>query len=129
MIISEVNVLFVGPGFHDSQKLTDRMQRWGFRCHFAKNLRTAREIVKTIKVDLVLSKVNLPDGSGYSLVAGLYGLPLSAYLCLPVEDSCFWIPAIEAGKDCLGTPALRPSEFVMTLEKMIQYSPPKSQVN
>jgi hypothetical protein len=43
---------------------------------------------------------------------------VTAFLCLPVENGCFWLPAIDAGKECLGLPALRPREFASTLEKM-----------
>jgi len=113
-----IDVLFVGSGFHDSETLTNRMRKWGFRCHFAGSLRTARELVHSIRVDLVLSRVGLPDGTGFALVAGLSGLPVTAYICLPVENSCYWLPAMESGKECLGLPALRATEFVNTLEKM-----------
>jgi hypothetical protein len=43
---------------------------------------------------------------------------ITGVLCLPVETSCFWLPAIDAGRDCLGSPALRPSEFARALEEM-----------
>lgn len=118
MTISGIDVLFVGPGFHGTQALTDKMQRWGFRCHFANSLRTARELVDSVDVDLVLSKIGLPDGTGFTLLADLCGLPVTAFLCLPLEDSCFWIPAIEGGNECLGKPALRPLEFLNALEEM-----------
>ncbi len=129
MTITGIDVLFVGPGFHDSQTLTDRLRRWGFRCHFACSVRSARELVNSVRVDLVLSKIRLPDGTGFGLMAGLSGLPVTAFLCLPVEDSCFWIPAIDGGKDCLGLPALRTSEFVDTLEEMARDFPLGPQVN
>ncbi len=129
MPVSGIDVLFVGSGFHDSQMLTNRMRKWGFRCHFANSLRTARELVHSTRVDLVLSRVGLPDGTGFGLVAGLSGLPVTAFLCLPVDDSCYWLPAMDSGKDCLGLPALHASEFVDTLEKMAHDLPPSSKVN
>ena len=129
MTISGIDVLFVGPGFHNSHTLTDRMRRWGFRCHFAESVRTARELINSVRVDLVLSKICLPDGTGFALMAGLSGLPVTVFLCLPVEDSCFWIPAINGGRDCLGLPALRTSDFVNTLEEMARDLAPEPQVN
>lgn len=123
MTITGIDVLFVGPGFHDSQTLTDRMRRWGFRCHFANSIRTALELVKSKKVDLVLSKVGLPDGTGFGLLARLSGFPITAFLCLPVEDSCYWLPAFDSGKNCLGSPALRPTEFVDAIEQMARHLP------
>jgi response regulator RpfG family c-di-GMP phosphodiesterase len=129
MTILGTDVLFVGPGFHHSQALTERMRLWGFRCHFAGSIRAAHELVSSARVDLVLSNVRLPDGTGFSLIASLSGRPVTAFLCLPVEDSCFWLPAIDEGKDCLGSPALRPSEFVNTLEEMFRRLPRVSEVN
>ena len=118
MTIQGGDVLLVGPGYHNFLALADRMRQWGFRCHFAATVRTAQELVSTTRVDLILSNVHLPDGTGYTLLASLSGFPVTAFLCLPVEESCFWLPAIDDGIDCLGLPALRPSEFVNQLEEM-----------
>ena len=118
MTIQGGDVLLVGPGHHNFLALADRMRQWGFRCHFAGTVRTAQELVNTTRVDLVLSNVHLPDGTGYGPLASLSGLPVTAFLCLAVEESCFWLPAIDEGIDCLGLPALRASEFVDQLEEM-----------
>jgi hypothetical protein len=71
-------------------------------------------------VDLVLSNIYLSDGTGYGLLKGLVGRPVTAFLCLPVENSCFWLPAIDGGKECLGLLALSPSEFTKTIEEMVR---------
>ena len=118
MTISGKDVLLVGQGFHSTQALTERLRRLGFRCHFANNTRTAYQLLSSVRVDVVLSNTHLPDGTGFGLMAALAGFPVTAYLCLPIEDSCLWLPAIDAGKECLGSPALWPSEFASTLEEM-----------
>lgn len=118
MTISGRDVLLVGRDFQVAQALTDRLCRWGFSCHFASSVRAAIQMLGSVRVDLVLSNTDLPDGTGFGLVAVLGGLPVTAFLCLPVEDSCFWLPAIDGGKACLGLPALRPSEFATLLEQM-----------
>jgi hypothetical protein len=46
-----------------------------------------------------------------------FPLPRS-FLCLPVENSCFWLPAVDGGKDCLGLPALLPTQFASVLGEM-----------
>ena len=112
------DVLLVGQSFQGAQALTDRLQRWGFRCHFASSMRTACEVLSSVRVDVVLSNTHLSDGTGFGLLGALLGLPVTAFLCLPVEKGCFWLPAIDAGKECLGLPALRPSEFASALEEM-----------
>jgi hypothetical protein len=112
------DVLLVGESFQASSALTEQLLRWGFRCHFAGSMRTARQLMISERVDVVLCDMHLSDGTGIRLLGLLAGLPVTAFLCLPVESSCFWLPAIDAGKECLGSPALRPSEFANALEEM-----------
>jgi hypothetical protein len=112
------NVLMVGQNFQSAQTLTERLHRWKFRCYFAINVRAASEMLASHPIDLVLSTAHLSDGTGCGLLMTLAGLPVSAFLCLPVEKSCHWLPAIDSGKRCLGLPALRPREFARVLEEM-----------
>jgi CheY-like chemotaxis protein len=118
MRLSGTDVLLVGQTFHSALPLTERLQRLGFQCHFVKDMRAACDLLSSQAVDLVLSKTHLSDGTGFGLMAALMGLPVTAFLCLPVEDSCFWLPAIDGGKECLGSPALRPPEFASLLEEL-----------
>jgi hypothetical protein len=114
------DVLLVGRNFHPAQMLPNRLQRWNFRCHFATNLRAASGLLNSRPVDLVLINTHLPDGTGFSLLASLVGLPVTGFLCLPVESTCHWLPVIDGGKECLGLPALRPVEFANKLENMVR---------
>jgi hypothetical protein len=118
MRLSGTDVLLVGQIFHGALPLTERLGRLGFQCHFVKDMRAACDLLSSRPVDLVLSKTLLSDGTGFGLMVALTGLPVTAFLCLPVEDSCFWLPAIDGGKECLGSPALRPREFAILLEEL-----------
>ena len=118
MTLCGSEVLLVGDSFQTAGTLTDQLRRWGFRCRFAHTIRAARQLLRSVRVDVVLSDTHLSDGSGFNLLTLLTGFPVTAFLCLPVETSCFWLPAIDAGKECLGMPALRPSEFSSALEEM-----------
>jgi hypothetical protein len=118
MTLSGRDVLLIGPYLHSAQTLTDRLHRWGLRCYFASNIRAASDLLSSRPFNLVLSHTRLPDGTVFPLLVALTDLPVTAFLCLPVENSCFWLPAIDDGKECLGSPALRPSEFAKTLEDM-----------
>jgi len=120
MTLSGRNVLLIGHSFRSGQTLTNRLHRWGFRCHFASNTRAFFDLLNSRSVDLVLSNTHLSDGTGFGLLTALAGLPVTAFLCLPVENSCFWLPAIDGGKECLGLPSLRPAEFASALEEMVQ---------
>lgn len=118
MTLAGRNVLLVGQNFQSGQTLAVRLHRWKFRCHFAATGRAASEFLAAHLVDLVLSNTNLADGTGYRLLTNLVRPPVSAFLCLPVENGCLWLPAIDGGKCCLGLPALRPLEFAMELREM-----------
>ena len=118
MTLSGWNVLLVGQNFHSARALKDKLHRWKFQNQFAGNMREASDLLSSHRVDLVLTHTYLSDGTGVGLLAALDHLPVTAFLCLPVENSCLWLPAIDGGKKCLGLPALRPLEFARTLEEM-----------
>ena len=118
MTLSGTDVLLVGHSFQGAHKLNDQLGRWGFRCYFARTMQAAYELLSSVRIDVVLSDTHLSDGTGFGLLRVLAGLPVSVYFCLPVEKSCFWLPALDAGKECLGLPALRPWEFANELEEM-----------
>jgi len=96
------------------------MNQWGFRCHFASNIHESSYLLTVQPVDLVLSETHLSDGSGIGLMEDLVGMPITAFLCWPVDNGCYWLPAINDGKTCIGLAALRRSEFASTLQKMVQ---------
>ena len=116
-------VLLVGQSFRSAQALEDWLKQRGFRCHFARNMREASALLNSRPVDLMLSNTHLADASGFHLLMTLTGLPVTAFLCLPVENSCVWLPAIDGGQDCLGSPALRPWEFASALLEMVRCLP------
>jgi len=121
MTFSGTDVLLVGQNLHGAQTLTERLHRWGFKCHRAGTIRTALDLLGSRPFDLVLSNTHLRDGTGFGFLVALAGLPVTVFLCLPVETTCFWLPAMDGGKECLGLlPALRPSELVRTLVEMVR---------
>ena len=113
------NVLLVGRNFNSARALKDKLHRWKFQCHFASDMRAASDLLRSQPVDLVLTDTYLPDGTGFDLLAALAHLPVTAFLFVPVENGCLWVPAIDGGKKCLGLPSLRPLEFGKILEEMV----------
>jgi hypothetical protein len=124
------NVLSVGQNFHRARALTDKLCRCKFQNHFASNIRAASDLLGSNRVHLVPSHTYLSDGTGLGLLASLAHLPvITAFLCLPVENSCLWPPAIDGGTKCFGLPALRPLEFTRTLEEMARYLSTRTQAS
>ena len=108
MTLNGMDVLLVGQSFHGAQALADWLKQRGFRCHFAPQYAKASALLRSRPVGLVLSNTRLPDGSGFGLLMAVAGLPVTAFLCLPVENSCFWLPAIDGGQACLPDRGLAP---------------------
>jgi hypothetical protein len=113
-----MNALLVGQRFFDDQTLAIQLRGWGFRCDFASNKRDARRILKSNRFDLLLSQASLPDGTGFGLTKALKGRPVTAFICLELDDSCLWMPATENGRECLGKAALSTEEFTRILEEL-----------
>jgi hypothetical protein len=114
------DVLLVGQTFLDANALVERLHRWGLQCRCARNLREATDLLSIQPVDLVLSNMYLSDGTPFCMPTALAGHRVTAFLCLQLEVSCLWLPALDAGEKCLGKPALRPSEFSSLLREMAQ---------
>jgi hypothetical protein len=122
-------VLLVGLGSCGAQGLSDRLRGWGFRCYRATNLRAAREVFELVRVDMVLTNAHLSDGTGVGLAASLTGMPVTVFVCVPLEDSCLWLPAIDCGRVCLGLPALRPAEFASSLDEIAGHLLPEPKLD
>ncbi len=129
MTLSGRDVLLVAQSSHLPDDLTDRLQQCGLRCHLASNVRAASDLLNSQPIDLVLSNRHLSDNTGFGLLGGLAGSPVTAFLCLPVDNSCCWLPSMDSGKECLGRPALGPSQFATALEEMARFLTVAPRVN
>ena len=52
------------------------------------------------------------------LTAELIGSRATVFYAFPVENGCWWLPALARGEDCHGAPAFRGSEFSRELERL-----------
>lgn len=127
---TSMNALLVGQRFFDEQTLAIQLRRWGFRCDFANTVTDARRILKWNQHDLVLSLALLPDGIGFGLTTPSKAPPVSAFVCLEVDDICIWMPASDRGRECMGRSALSTDEFTRMLGELskssVGLSPAKS---
>jgi len=117
MLPGKNRLLLVGEQFRAAPGTLERLRRWGFDCHIAPTLDAARDVLRSEAVDVVLSQERLTDGSGFQLVHALSGLPVTAYVCVAVEDGFLWVPAMEQGRACWGRPAIGPSDLARVLRE------------
>lgn len=116
----KTSVLLIAETAQGSSYLPTRMQTLGCKCSFASSRQDAFLILRDQKFDLVLSLTSLRDGTLYPIMSLLEGSGATLFFCCVVEDGCWWLPALRCGQKCFGSPALLPSEFVMTLDKTIE---------
>jgi hypothetical protein len=113
----KINVLVVG----DSPRLFSpfrRLEKLGCECHFAESYREVSVLLSHTKLDIVLSLYTHQRLS--QMLALLAGLRVSMFYMLPVEEGCWWLPVLRNGENCLGTPAIRTTEFTYVLIEIIK---------
>ena len=120
MELRRPNVLLIGESPQGSWYLAKRLQGRGCECEFAVSYQEACSALMARGFDLVLSPMRLRDGSLFPLIGLLDGSGITLFYSHPVEDGCWWLPALRHGHNCFGSSALRPREFVATLDEAIE---------
>jgi hypothetical protein len=112
--------LFIGEGAQSSSYLAKRLQKHGCVCQFADSCEEAYSVLRVGDFDLVLSPFRLRERSAIGLVAFLEGSLTTLFYAQEVEQGCWWLPALRFGENCLGSVALRSSEFGSVLDETIK---------
>jgi hypothetical protein len=113
----KINVLVVGdfPRLFSSLR---RLEKLGCECHFAESDREVSALLSHTKLDIVLSLYT--DQRLSPMMALLADLRVSMFYMLPVEEGCWWLPVLRNGENCLGSPAIRTTEFTYVLIEIIK---------
>lgn len=115
----DLTVLLIGESPRSFTHISNRLEKGGCRCRFAQNYEEARQTLLNGSFDIVLSVVPPRDNAIASLTEILAGTGASFFYALPVEESCWWLPALRQGERCVGAPALRPNEFASVLDEVV----------
>lgn len=113
------SVLLIGGCAQGSSHLVKHLEECGCKCGFASSYQEAVSLFSTEDFDLVLSRMRLSDASAFPLVSQLEGSGTYLFFYQPVEESCWWLPALRAGQKCFGSDALRPGDFAVRLQQII----------
>jgi CheY-like chemotaxis protein len=117
---SKTTVLLVGESPQGSSYLARTLERQGCACLFAASYQEACRVLRGGAIDLVLSQMRLRDQTLYPLINLLDGTRTTLFYWQPVEDGCWWLPAMRRGQECFGVAALHPSEFTEQLEAILK---------
>jgi CheY-like chemotaxis protein len=115
----ELRALLIGESCQGSAHLVKLLEGHGCECSFATSYQEACSLLGARPFDLVLSPIRLRDCSIFPLVGLLQGSGVTLFYFQLVEDGCWWLPALRSGRACFGSHALRPSEFVVSLNEIV----------
>lgn len=116
----QLNVLLIVERPGSFSAVTRKLNRAGCRCTFADSYARAEDLVKDGFFELILSAIPPRDNAMSLLTKALIGTRTSVFYVHPVEDGCWWLPALRNGLPCFGAPALRPAEFISLLDEVIE---------
>jgi len=115
-----VRVLVLGErpqGLFGSRQLFERND---CQCQFARSHQELARLANLWELGIVLSALAMPGGSVHGLIALLSGSRSSLFCSLRVETGYWWLPVLRIGKECFGTPAFRPGDFVRAFDQLVK---------
>jgi len=112
-------VLLVCERAQDLFDCRQLLERRNCQCHIANSEQEIAELLKTWQFDVVLNTHRISGGNVDRLATLLSGSRTSVFYSLRVDEGYWWLPVLMLGKECLGTPAFRPSEFVHILSQLL----------
>lgn len=116
----ELNVLLIVDRAGSFATVTRKLEKNGCRCTFADSYEAAKGMVQAGSYELIFSAVPPRDNALSSLTQALAGTQASVFYVHPVEDGCWWLPALLNGLPCFGAPAMRPAEFIGLLDQVVE---------
>jgi hypothetical protein len=119
MHVDGVSVLLIGQSARGFSHIIHRLAKSGCHCLLAHSYHEASKLLATGSFELVLGASPFPHDGIRSLASALAGSRASIFCAYPVEASCWWVPVLTNGIECLGAPALRPAEFGRLLDRLI----------
>lgn len=112
-----VRVLLVGTNEAEFSAVKEHLLKLGCSCEFAQSCSHGGLSAAQGSFDVILCKADVKDFQAiFTAVLRPSGC---VFRCFPVEDSCWWVPAVLTGKECVGVSALRPNEFAKMLDYLI----------
>ena len=113
-------VLLVGRQGAWSDALLESLQKVDGQLSYVTPLSATQELVRKGEYSLVLLDSTVPPEQRRDLVSALTGTKASVFYTFPVENGCWWLPALQFGTDCHGSPAFRRREFHAEVEHILR---------
>lgn len=118
--VSRPNVLLVGRSGSWGAVVLKSLAKFRSELSFAPPHSVTPDYVRARNYGLILLDSTVAPEQRRHLVSELAGSETSIFYTFPVENGCWWLPALRRGEDCLGAPAFRRNEFPFELERILR---------
>jgi hypothetical protein len=118
--VSCPSVLLVGRNGSWGTPVLKSLEKFGSELFFVAPQTVTSEYVRKGAYNLILLDSTVSPEQRRKLASELIGSEASVFYTFPVENGCWWLPALRRGQDCHGTPAFRRNEFPLELERILR---------
>ena len=118
--VSLPSVLLVGRNGSWGTLVLKSLAKFGSELFYVAPAIVTSKYVRNGAYHLILLDSTVPSEQRKQLVAELIGSDSSVFYTFPVENGCWWLPALRRGQDCHGAPAFRRNEFPFELERILR---------
>lgn len=118
--VSCPSVLLVGRNGSWGTSVLKSLEKFGSELFFVAPQTVTAEYVRRGAYNLILLDSTVPPEQRRNLASELIGSEASIFYTFPVENGCWWLPALRRGQDCHGTPAFRRNEFPIEVERILR---------
>ena len=112
-------VLLAGRQGAWSDALLQSLRKFDSELSFVLPDSVTAELVREGGYTALLLDSTVPADQRRTLASALVGSSVSVFYTFPVENGCWWLPALQFGKDCHGAPAFRRKEFQAEIERIL----------
>ena len=120
LAVPSPRVLLVGRKVSWGAPLERSLEQFGCELSFASSPRVTFEYVSKRAYALILLDSAVPPVQRRQIISALIGSHTAIFRLFPVENGCWWLPALVSGKDCFGSPGFRTKEFFAELEYILR---------
>jgi hypothetical protein len=117
MAYERARVLLLGERAMGASMIRRRLQQLGCSCWFSVSVEEGMALWDSHAFHLIICIGGIRQA--LSMIAHMGRTNCNIYCSYPLENSCLWVPLMANGRECLGTPALRPSEFLEVLGNVV----------
>ena len=118
--VSCPTVLLVGRNGAWGTAVLKSLEKLGSELSYVTPHDVTPEFLRSGSYKLILLDSTVSPEQRKQISSELSGSEVSIFYTFPVENGCWWVPALLCGQDCHGAPAFRRNEFPLELERIFQ---------